>query len=77
VSALVVAQEAASGGADTAVVVAAISAVGVVLAALVTVIGQRSGSRLDGLDRRIDGVEKHQEGLLAAVERLEADESRP
>lgn len=67
-SPLVLAQAAvepvAQGGSDTGIIVAVISAVGVVLAALVTVIGQRNGARLDA-------IEKGQTGLAATIERLE------
>jgi hypothetical protein len=63
-SAFTIAQEATGGGADTAVVVAVISAVGVVLGALVSVFGLRLGARLDA-------IEKGQAALAATCERLE------
>jgi hypothetical protein len=60
-SAFTIAQEATGGGADTAVVVAVISAVGVVLGALVSVFGLRLGARLDA-------IEKGQAALAATCE---------
>lgn len=71
VLALAVVQPAAGGDSNTAIVVAAIGAVGLILAALITVIGSRSKDRFDAIDRRFDAIEKAQAGLAAALERLE------
>jgi uncharacterized membrane-anchored protein YhcB (DUF1043 family) len=53
-----------AGGGDTGIIVAVITAVGVVLAALITVLGQRNTARLDA-------IEKKQDTLGAAIERVE------
>jgi hypothetical protein len=65
-NALLVAQQTTgdSGGGDTVILAAFITAVGVVLAALTTVLGQRNSARLDA-------IEKKQDALTAAIDRLE------
>lgn len=64
VTALALAQRAADNGSDTGIIVAAITAAGVVLAALVSLFGLRMGARLDA-------IEKSQGALGAAIDRLE------
>jgi outer membrane murein-binding lipoprotein Lpp len=52
------------GGGDTAIIVPVITAIGVVLGTLITVLGQRNTARLDA-------IEKNQSAFSAAIERLE------
>ena len=61
---LLLAQAVSDSNSDTGVIVAVITAVSFVLAALVTVLGQRSNARLRA-------IEKSQEALSAALDRLE------
>lgn len=61
---LLLAQAVGDSNSDTAVVVAVVTAVGLFLAALVTGLSQRNNARLAS-------IEKSQEALSAALERLE------
>jgi hypothetical protein len=55
--ALIVAQAgAAPAGNDTGVIVAVIGAVGLVLAAIITAVGQKTGKRIEAVEGRIDGL---------------------
>lgn len=65
-NALLVAQQASpdGGGGDTAILAAFITAAAVVLAALITILGQRNSARLDA-------IEKKQDQLGSAIERVE------